>query len=503
MVGGVVAVGMVLPVGYLLLRASEAADPWEAATSARAASAVGRTVALATTVTVLATVLGVGLAWILERTDVPGRGVLGVLAALPLVVPTYVLAVAFKDAFGPSPLLVGLPGTVGFRGAATALALATYPYVLLVTRAALAAADPALEDAARSLGDAPRRVFRRVVVPLLRPAVGAGGLLVFLYTLSDFGAVAILRYETLTVAIFGEYRTSFDRTRPAVLGALLVVVTLVALAVERRMRGRAAPSRAVAGTRRPPRRALGRWRWPAAVLVATPPAVGVGVPVGVLLYRASLGTGQSERAEVLVRAAFASVGLSAAAAVAAVALAVPVSVLLVRFRSRFGSLVEAAATAGYALPGLVVALALVFLAARHAPLVYQTSTLVVVAYVIRFYPEALGAVRSSVAGVDPALDEAARTLGDSRLRALFRVTVPLVRGGLAAGGGLVFLTAMKELPATLLLRPAGTDTLATRVWTGAAEGFYRQAAPAALLLVLVSACALGPAVRLSHRGRAE
>lgn len=182
-----------------------------------------------------------------------------------------------------------------------------------------------------------------------------------------------------------------------------------------------------------------------------------------------------------------------------VALAVPVGVLAVRHRSRVTSALEGLAVAGYALPGLVVALALVFFSARYVPAVYLTPTLVVVAYVVRFYPEALGAARASIAGVDPSLEEAARTLGDSPLAALRRVTVPLVRNGLAAGGGLVFLTAMKELPATLLLRPPGTDTLATRVWTGAAEGFYRQAAPSALLLVLVSALALGPAVRLPHR----
>lgn len=494
---------MVLPLGHLVLRASGAADPWALVTSTRVWQATGRTLALATTVTVLATVLGVALAWLLERTDLPGRRWLGIVAAVPLVVPTYVLAVTLKDAFGPSPLLVELPGAVGFRGAALALALGTYPYVLLVVRATLATADPALEEAARSLGDSARRVFVRVVVPMLRPAIGAGGLLVFLYTLSDFGAVAILRFETLTLAIFGEYRTSFDRSRPAVMGVLLVVMTLVALVAERRVRGRAPSARAVAGTRPAERRRLGRWRWPAAVAVAAVPLLGAGVPVGVLLYRASLGTGRSEDPSILVRAAFTSTGLSLAAAAVAVALAVPVAMLVVRYRSRLAAVVETASMAGYALPGLVIALALVFFAARYVPGIYQTPSLVVVAYVIRFYPEALGAARASIAGVDPALEEVARTLGDTQARAMRRVTVPLVRGGLAAGGGLVFLTAMKELPATLLLRPAGTDTLATRVWTGAAEGFYRQAAPAALLLVLVSVFALGPAVRLAHRGQAE
>lgn len=495
---------MVAPVVYLVLRASEAADPWAIAGEARVWQAVGRTVGLAATVTVAATVLGVAVAWLLERTDLPGRRWLGILAALPLVVPTYVLAFAFKDAFGPSPLLVELPGAVGFRGAALALALGTYPYVLLVVRATLATADPALEEAARSLGDSARRTFARVVLPMLRPAMAAGGLLVFLYTLSDFGAVAILRYETLTVAIFGEYRTAFaDRSRPAVMGVLLVVLTIAALIVERRVRGRAAPPRVVAGPRAVRRRSLGAWRWPAAAAVAAVPAIGAGMPVGVLLYRASLGTGQSEPPDILVRAVLTSTGLSLAAAVVAVALAVPVGLLVVRFRSKAGAAIEAAATAGYALPGLVIALALVFFASRYLPGIYQTATLVVVAYVIRFYPEALGAARASIANVDPALEEVARTLGDTRTRAVRRVTVPLVRGGLAAGAGLVFLTAMKELPATVLLRPAGADTLATRVWTGASEGFYRQAAPAGLLLVLVSALALGPAVRLAHRRGTE
>jgi iron(III) transport system permease protein len=494
---------MTLPVAHLVVRASETADPLALATSARAAGALARTLTLAATVTVLATSIGVALAWVVERTDVPARGLLGVVVALPLVMPTYVLAVAMKDAFGPSPLLFELPALGGFGGAAAALALATYPYVFLVVRAALASVDPALEEAARSLGDRPARVFRRVAIPLLRPAAAAGGLLVFLYTLSDFGAVSILRHQTLTVAVFAEYRTSFDRARPAVLGLLLVATTLVAVAVERRARGRAAATRAVAGTRPPARRRLGPWRWPVVAAVAVVPAAGAGVPVAVLAYRASLGSGSGERAETLARAAAVSVGLSASAALVAVLLAVPVAVLVARFRSRLATVVEAAAMAGYALPGLVVALALVFLAARHLPIAYQTPALVVVAYVIRFYPEALGAARASVAAVDPALEDVARTLGDTPASALRRVTVPLVRGGLAAGGALVFLTAMKELPATLLLRPAGMDTLATRVWTGAAEGFYRQAAPAALLLVLVSALALGPALRLGHRGAAQ
>ncbi|HEX7168369.1 MAG TPA: iron ABC transporter permease [Acidimicrobiales bacterium] len=486
---------MVLPVVHLAVRATEAPDLVDLLTSRRVTEATASTLVLAATVTSIAAALGVAMAWVLERTDVPAHRLLGIWAALPLVVPTYVLATAFKDAFGPGALLFELPGVVGFRGTATALALSTYPYVLLVARAALASVDPALEEAARSLGDGRRRAFARVTLPLVRPAVAAGGLLVFLYVLSDFGAVAILRYRTLTMAIFTEYRTSFDRSTPAAFGVVLVALTVVAVALERVARGRATVTRAVAGTRTPVRQRLGPMRWPVAIAVAAVPAVAVAVPAAVLVYRASLSTGRSEPAGVVARAAVTSVGLSLAAAAACVVLSIPISVLVARFRSRAAGVVEVSVVAGYALPGLVIALALVFFSSRYAPVVYQTATLVVAAYVVRFFPEALGASRSAVAAVDPALEDAARSLGDTRWRAVRRVTVPLVRRGLFAGGALVFLTAMKELPATLLLRPAGYDTLATRVWTGAVEGFYRQAAPSALLLLVVSAFALGPLVR--------
>lgn len=486
----VVAGAMVLPLAHLVLRAAGADDPLGLLAEDRVRGAVAATLVLATTVTIAAGALGVAMAWLLERTDLPGRRVLGAIAAVPLVVPTYVAALALKDAFGPRALVVEIPGVVGFWGAAVALTISTYPYVLLVVRAGLASADPSLEEAARSLGDNGRRVGRRITLPLLRPSIGAGALLVFLYVLSDFGAVAILRYETITLTIFGEYRTSFDRAPAALLGLVLVALTVTAIVCERYLRGRTTVRRVAAGSRPAALKALGRGRWPAAVGVAAVGAAGVGIPVATLAYRAVVSTTRGEASSVLVGAGLTSLGLAAAAAAVAVALAVPVATLAVRFRSRFSGAVESVAVAGYALPGLVVALALVFFSARYLPGLYQTVGLIVVAYVVRFFPEALGATRAGLASHDPAVEEAARSLGDGRLGVLGRVTVPLLRKSLFAGGLLVFLTSMKELPATLLLRPAGVDTLATRVWAGAAEGRYGQAAPAALLLIAVSAVAL-------------
>ena len=484
---------MVLPIAYLVVRARDASDPVQLLTSARVLGFLSATLRLGVAVTAFTLVVGVGIAWLVERTDVPFPRVLALAAALPLVIPTYVAALALRSGFGPSGLVAEVPWMLGFWGAALALGLSTYPYVLLLARAALAGLDPALEDASRALGDGHWRTFRRVVLPQLRPAMAAGGLLSFLYVLSDFGAVSILQYDTLTRGIFLEYRSlTADRSPAAVLGTLLVVVTIIAIALERMARGRVVAARSVAGVRRPVPTRLGRWRWLALAAVLAVVLAGLGIPIAVVGYWALVGSSRTESTSVLIEAASTSVTWSAVAGVAAVALAVPVAVLAVRFRSRFSRVVETAAFAGYALPGLVVALALVFFAARYSPFIYQTVLLVVVAYIVRFFPEALGSVRASIGQVDPALEHAARSLGRSRLGVVRTVTLPLVRNGLLAGGALVFLTAMKELPATLLLRPPGSETLAVRVWTGASEGLYAQAAPAALLLIVASALVLWP-----------
>lgn len=492
---------MVLPVLHLVVRAAESEDPVDLVASARVAHFTWETLRLGFAVTAVAVVLGVSVAWLVERTDLPGRRVLGVASVLPLVVPSYIGALALVSAFGPAGLAFDIPWVIGFWGAFIALTLSTFPYVLLPARAALALADPALEEAARILGDSPRTVFRRVVLPQLRPAAAAGGLLVFLYVLSDFGAVAIMRYDTLTRGIFLEYRSTFDRARPAVLGVVLVGLTLLAIVAERRLRGPGGVQPAGAGRRVASAVPLGRWRWPATSATVALILAGIGIPVGVLIWWIVVGGSRSFRGGVLAQAASTSLGLSVSAAAAAVVLSLPVAVLAVRFRSQFSRVVETLSTAGYALPGLVIGLALVYATARYLPIVYQTYSLVVVAYVIRFLPESLGAVRASLAQVDPALEDAARSLGSSRVRTTATVTIPLIRTGLLAGAALVFLTAMKELPATLILRPAGADTLAVQVWTGASEGFYAQAAVPALVLVGVSALVLWPLRATASPGR--
>jgi iron(III) transport system permease protein len=496
--GVAVAVATVLPAVYLVLRATDSGldGVLETVTAGRTLELLGRTALLAVTVTAASVALAVPLAWLTVRTDLPARRAFVVLSALPLAIPSYVGGFAFVAALGPrgmaqdllAPLGVEeLPSLYGFPGAWLVLTLFSYPYVLLTVRAALRRLDPSLEEASRTLGRGRRATLWQVVLPQLRPSIAAGGLLVALYALSDFGAVSLLRFDSFTRAIFVQYQSSLDRSAAASLGLVLITLVLVVLAAESRSRGRADYHRLHGGgTRSAPVVALGRWRWPAAAACTALVVVALVVPLGVIVYWLVRGLAAGEPLRLTGTLMGNSLVASALGAVVAVVAAWPVAVLAARHPGRLSRLVERASYTGYALPGVVVALALVFFGAR-IPAIYQTRSLLVFAYVVLFLPQAVGAIRASLLQVNPSLEEASRLLGRSKVATTRAVVLPLVRPGALAGLALVFLTCMKELPATLLLAPTGYDTLATQVWNATSEAFFGRAAAPALALVLLSA----------------
>jgi iron(III) transport system permease protein len=500
--GLLVAVLAVVPVGYLLVLAVGAErSALELAFRERTLGVLWRTVALAATVTTASILLAVPLGWLTVRTDLPWRRFWSVATVLPLVVPSYVGGYALIAAFGPrgalqsflEPLGVQrLPEIYGFGGAALALTLFSFPYVLLAVRSALSGLDPAFEEVSRSLGRGPWQTFFGVTLPQLRPAIAAGALLVALYALSDFGAVSLLQFDSFTRAIYVQYRASFDRTLAAVLALMLVGLTLLILYAESRVRGRARYYRsgAGAGGRRPRRVALGGWRIPALAFCSTVVGLAVAVPVATIAYWLARGVAAGEPLRLVWGAAANSLLAASLTALLAAAAAVPIAMLVVRYPSPVSSLVERATYTGYALPGIVIGLSLVFVGAHWLPWLYQTLPLLVVAYLVLFVPQAVGATRASLLQVSPRLEEAARTLGDSPRAVLRRVTLPIIRPGLLAGAALVFLTTMKELPTTVLLAPTGFDTLAVRIWSATAEGFFARAAAPALLMVGVAALSL-------------
>ncbi len=482
------------------------ADTWEP---------LRRSLWLGTSVAAASMVIGTGLAWLTIRTDLPGRRLLRVLSPLPLVFPSFVGATALIAAFATGGLVeeilspIGiddLPDMTGFRGAWVVLTLFTYPYVYLPVAARLASLSPSLEESARILGRSPWGVFRTVVLPQISGAIWAGALLVFLYTISDWGAVNLLRYDTLTRDIYSD--RLFDQPRAMGLSLVLGVVALAVVGAERALHRRRQRIEVVR-TRDALTVPLGRWKWPAllgVVVVLGNALVGPVAVFGFWAWRGlradsdtiGLGTDLGELVEPAVHTAQA--GLITAAI--AVAVVLPVAWLTARYRSKVGGTANSMVVAGFALPGVVIALSIVFWAI-DAPIIqrwYQTFPLLILAYVLHFGAQATRAAQVAVGAVPARLGDAAATLGAGRIRRLFTIELPLMTPGLLAGAGLVMLSTMKELPATKLLAPAGFETLATEIWSAGESGALAQGALASLALVAVSAVLTWAVVlrRLEH-----
>lgn len=497
--GALVGACCLLPLLYLAGRAAFSGALADTVLRSQSLGVAGRTALLTVTVSLAATALGLPLAWLTARTDLPGRRLLTGLLALPLAVPSYVAAFTAVTALGPRGLLFRavepltgwerLPEIYGFPGAFLVLTLLNYPYAYLAARARFAGMDASLREAAQVLGAGRWRRFRRVTLPLLSGALLSGGLLSALYTLSDFGAVSLLRYETFTWAIYNHYRGSLDRETAAGLALLLVFATLLVLAAVRWIESRTAPpAPGAVRPRRPKPTPLGGFRWPAFALCLAVLVPALLLPTVVCLYwwiRAPGGAAAG------LLPALGRTGLAAAlAAGCTTAAAFPVAFLAVRFRSRATAALRSACHLGFGLPGLVVGLSLVWFSVNAAPFLYQTLALLVFAYAVHSLPQALGPLEASLAPLSPRLDDAARTLGAGWWRRQAAVTLPLLRPGIAAGSALVFLTTVKELPATLMLAPTGFRTLATTVWSAAENVELGRAAAAGLALLALSMVAL-------------
>jgi iron(III) transport system permease protein len=488
LVAGAALIPVFVPFGAMLVRvagggSSAASTFW----SVRTAELLLNTMTLVAAVVATSAAIGIGAAWLTARTELPGRR-WTVIIALPLVIPSYVVALALRSAFGGSGLIadatgLGVPQIDGFWGAWLALTIATYPFVYLVAASALRRIGRAQEEAARGLGASPWRVFRTVVLPQLRPSVAAGTLLVALYTLSDFGAVSLMRFDAFTRVIYAQYSGRLDRTPAAVLAVVLVVVALAVLWAEERTRSRAAYATPHVPTPQRSVRLTTRQTIAATVGLVVLALLALGLPIAALLSWLARGTG----ATLDWGAVAGSLAGSTLAGAIAFFAAIPTAVLVVRHASRRTAWLERSIYAMFALPHITVALAVVFFASRYLGGLYQSLMLMTVVYASVFFAEALGAGKAALLQVDPSLEEASRGLGRGPLATLTRITVPLIWKGLLAGAVLVFLTTMKELPITLLLRPTGFDTLAVDIWSAADDLLYARAAAPALLLLAVSA----------------
>ncbi len=482
----VVAVCAALPLAFLVLQAAQvgwselSAVLWRHLT----VTLLWNTLRLSVVVTALAAAVGLAAAWCTERTDVPLRRLWTVLLVLPLAVPDFVLGYAWNAKF---------PGVHGFSGSVLVMTTGSYPLVYLPVAAAMRNADPELEDVARTLGGSRRLAATRIALRQIRPALLGGSLVVSLILLAEFGTFEILRFQTFSTEIFTEFEIGFNTPAACALSLVLVALGFVLLAGETLARGGT-------GTRReqgrPPRRARLRWAQPLVLLaLAGLIVLSVGVPLWSIVYWFAQGSSSTLPATSILHAAGATAAYCAAAAALSTLAALPVALLVERHRTRATVLLERSTYVVLALPGLVVALALGYFSVRYAPTLYQSSTELVFAYAVMFFPLALVVLRGAMGQATTSLEDVAHTLGHGSLSVFVRVTLPLLLPGLLAAFALVFLISSTELTATLLLHPTGVQTLATQFWAYTSDFSYGAAAPYALTLMLV---AMVPGVALGY-----
>jgi iron(III) transport system permease protein len=469
--------------------------------SARTLRLLGSTLMLSMASSVLSLALGAGLAFLVERTDLPGKAFLRVALALPLAIPPYLGAIVYLHLLSQGGTLqqtigIALPPH-GLPGAVFIVTLFTYPYGFLFTSAALRRISRSMDEAARTTGLSSLRVFWTVTLPLIRPAIGAGLFFPSLYALADFGTMVLLRYDTLATELYYQLTAMYDRSAAAALGLAAIVLALAFLFLEARLRGRGRHYQTDSSWKPSMPLRLGRRRAPALALVGGTALLALVLPAGLLLGWAYAGAVHPTEAERMWMASAASPWRAAAesafvgtlASLVIMVLAVPPAYLRSRAPGGPAWAIWAMGQAGYALPGIVVVLGVAFLTNTIAPWLYGTLPVMIGAFMVRYMSQGLRAVESGLSQLPPRLGEAARVLGIRPAGVFTRIDLPLLRPSLLAGWALVFLNVLKDLPVNLLLRPAGFDTLPVRTWLSATDGIYTQAALPGLLLI---ACAVLP-----------
>ncbi|GFD68933.1 iron ABC transporter permease [Alteromonas sp. KUL106] len=485
-----IALMALLPVGVLFSLAQDSAQLFDT----HNLRVLGNTISLVVLTIIGSVLIGVPLAFLTAYVQMPLKRFWLILLAAPLALPSYIGAFAMYFSFGrggeiENVLGIATPPISGLWGSALVMSLYTYPFVMMTTRSSLLSLDASLVNAARTLGLTLGASLWRVVLPRVVNSVAAGALLAALYALSDFGTPAIMGFDTFTRVIFVEYN-AFGLSQAAMLSLQLMVIVGLILFIESR----------IGGAQERPGKHLSLFpaRWQRnLMLLATMPVVMMAIVLPLAIFTLWLvreGTGGFE-----LSYAWNSAHASFIAAIVAVLLAIPVAHAAIAGKA--GRFMERITYFGFGVPGIVMGTALVYVGLKYLPALYQTLSLLVMAYVLRFIPLAVGSVRSTAENIDSGLVKAARVLGASPREAFIRVTLPLTLRGMIAGAALVFLEAMRELPATLMLGPTGFETLATYMWRVYEAGYFGRAAVPGLLLVLLSG--VGLVLMLSGERKAQ
>jgi iron(III) transport system permease protein len=528
---GIIALVVLAPIASLAVVAARGSEGlWEHLIANVLAGATADTLVVLTGVGLLCAVIGAGLAWLVTAFEFAGRRLFDWALLLPMAVPTYIVAYAYLDILHPvgpvqtvlrailgidSPRDFRLPDVRSMAGCIILLSFVLYPYVYLTTRAVFLMQSANLLDAARTLGTGRRGVFLRVALPLARPAIVVGLTLVLLETLNDIGASEFLGVRTLTVAVYSTWVTRSDLPGAAQISlTMLLIVTALVLIERRARRHRQYVNDAQHPRPLAPHRLMGWRAGAAAAACATPVLLGFVVPALYLAHATAARVRFAGVPTTIARETLNTVTLSLAATGLALVAGVAVAYAERLGRGGISASLARIASLGYAVPGTVLAIGLLpvvtgieavtdaatqrFLGVPTGLFLLGTGAAVVYAYVVRFLALAAGGVEAGLSRIPTSLDDAARTLGSAPLSRLRSIHLPIARPALATAALLVFVDSMKELPATLLLRPLGFETLATHLYGEAVRGTYEDGAIAALLIVLAG---LIPVLILARIGR--
>lgn len=485
-----------IPLFFVIYQSLQLPLPqWKNLWASRLPDLMWNTFSLAVAVAIGSLTLGISSAWLIARRRFAGRTAAMWLMILPLAIPTYVFAYIYTSLFSDTGWLgqlwfsvfgadSTLPNLYSVHGAALILSLSGFPYIFLLVHTALSRSNPHLEEAAHIQGANSRQVLLRITLPILRPAIAAGLALVTLHTLSDFGAVSMLRYQTFTLSIYLQMSGRFDYQSAAALSIILVSLALMLLILERFFRKRQRYYSGGHALKYPAKQAtrlecLFIWSWLGIIAL-----LAFGLPLSWMLSWTSTAI-----TEGIIGAEFwgyvrNSLLIALFAATLAVLIALPIGLYHARKHSMLSSSYIQLSSVGFVLPGPVIALGILTFLLSQLPMLYGGLTALMLALLVRFLPLAIQSQESSLQQLKPSLEQASHVHGAGPLETLRRVTLPLIRSGLVGAWVLVFIDALKELPATLLLRPIGFDTLPVRIWIEASEEMLELAAPAALMLLI-------------------
>jgi iron(III) transport system permease protein len=474
-----VVIFTLIPITYLAIRAFEKPLPeiFQLLFRDKTLEVVGRTTFLVLIVVAFNTIVGTILATGIFFVKLPFARYLIIPAILPLAIPSYVFTYTW---------LAIVPSLSGFFAASFILILTTMPYAVLATLIGLRRVDTGLIEVAQTLGLGRVQIFFRVIFPQIRLNISAGALLIGLYVMSDFGAVSLLNTETLTVSIQNMYKASYDRSAAAVIAMILILASAIFILLEERFKG-SSKSSAIAKSYSVKTLLIEKisYRTTILALLTIYVALAVFAPFYVLISR-FLGNPEPIEFSNLFSAALSTITVSGLGALIALLLSIPISIMNSKSEGAVARGAERIILISHALPGVVIGLALVSLGSKISAL-YQTTLLLAFAYSLLFLAKSVASTTASLKQVPTVLKDVAASLGKSSFKVATQVTLPLALPGIGLGALLVFLTAMKELPATLMLRPTGMETLATQIWSFASINRFNEAAPYALLLVLIAA----------------